>query len=581
VKLKSTLCASLALFASCGGGEEAPELPPVVLPASVSIADPSPLLENIEFVEEASELVADRLVELADKLRRRDFGGAEEYLEYDFAGHSLAGLPTASRDELHLETDSTRYDVSAPTIVGAGDFLASAASWIADWQRVEMVQWKVKGAEFARAVPRWGKAHFKISFLGDEADGAPASLTAWGWGRMQFTRGLWQLAQFELESLTYTTRATPLFTEVSTSTGLAHVGIRFGQEGNDSFAWNGAAGGDADGDGLWDLYLPSRPRNFLYMGQDDDGVRTWEDEARARGVDRAGGGTGAVFLDWDNDGDQDLALGDVGWVERDGASGGNPLRFKSNDGAGQFTEVGPQVGFGLRCYAYTLVAFDAENDGFLDLFVANYGRVKDEPNNSWTQATNGMANMLFKNEGGERFVELGSEVGLGDTGWSYSAAAADADADGDCDVYVANDYGLNRYYENDGGRFAERGAELGIEDQGNGMGASWGDFSGDGELDLYVANMSSTAGNRILSRLSGEDDQVSVLKKMAAGNTIFRCQPSGDGDSARGFVALPREAGGIDASWAWSAALCDMDLDGALDVFCTNGYVTGDTPWDT
>ena len=44
---------------------------------------------------------------------------------------------------------------------------------------------------------------------------------------------------------------------------------------------------------------------------------------------------------------------------------------------------------------------------------------------------------------------------------------------------------------------------------------------------------------------------------------------------------LPREAGGIDASWAWSAALCDLDLDGALDVFCANGYVTGDTPWDT
>ena len=263
------LAVGACLPLACGGGEEPGEDasagPPVELPDSVAIADPTPLLENLEFVEEASELVADRLVELADKLRRRDFVGAADYLERDFAGHALDGLPVAAERTTHLETAHASYAVDAPRIVGAGDWLDSVQSWIGDWSRVEMVQWKVKGAEFARAVPRWGKAHFKISFLGDAPDGAPVSITAWGWGRMQFTRGLWQLARFELESLDVKTRSAPLFTEVSTSTGLAHVGIRFGQEGNDSFAWNGAAGGDADGDGLWDLYLPSRPKNFLYM----------------------------------------------------------------------------------------------------------------------------------------------------------------------------------------------------------------------------------------------------------------------------------------------------------------------------
>ena len=105
------------------------------------------------------------------------------------------------------------------------------------------------------------------------------------------------------------------------------------------------------------------------------------------------------------------------------------------------------------------------------------------------------------------------------------------------------------------------------------MGVAWGDFDCDARLDLYVANMQSTAGNRILGRLSA-DDQVAALKKMAAGNTIFRA--TGDG-----FEAWPASNGGVGASWAWSLLPCDLDLDGCLDVFCANGFVTGDTPWDT
>jgi hypothetical protein len=86
--------------------------------------------------------------------------------------------------------------------------------------------------------------------------------------------------------------------------------------------------------------------------------------------------------------------------------------------------------------------------------------------------------------------------------------------------------------------------------------------------------MSSTAGKRILERLAGDDATVSALEKLAAGNSIF-LQREG------AFERLPSSAGGVDASWAWGVALADLDLDGRLDAYCVNGFITGDTPADT
>ncbi len=89
--------------------------------------------------------------------------------------------------------------------------------------------------------------------------------------------------------------------------------------------------------------------------------------------------------------------------------------------------------------------------------------------------------------------------------------------------------------------------------------------------------MSSTAGNRILERLrdSLPEGDFESLKKFAAGNSIFLASSEG------GFRMQQRSAGGVGANWAWSVALSDFDLDGCLDVFCVNGFVTGDLAHDT
>ncbi|MFN0007736.1 MAG: FG-GAP repeat domain-containing protein [Planctomycetota bacterium] len=557
------------LGAACGRGD-------VDLPAEVRVLDPSPPDSDMERVETWSESVANSMIGFADKLRRRDFESAQTWLVPGFAGHSWRDLPVKERKQLPLASERISSDVARPAIVDRAGFLAGIAAHLGPWRRVEFALWKVKGAEFQAGARPWGKIRFKITFLGTGEDGGPRALIAWGHARALREGEDWKLDLFELTSLDETRRSGTLFTDVSVAAGVAHTGIRFGQEGNKSFAWNGAACGDADGDGLFDLFVPSSPRNFLYVATPSGG---FVDRAEALGVARPAGGTGAVFLDFDNDGDQDLAVADVGWRERDGALGGNRLRLYVQGEGGAFVEQGAQLGFDALSHGYSVTALDFDSDGWLDLFVANYGRIESEPNDSWTDARNGTPDQLFRNVGGKRFEEVAKEVGIVDRRWGYACAAADHDGDGDQDLYVANDYGVNALWRNEGGRFTDTAPETGVDDLGNGMGAAWGDLDNDGQLDLYSANMSSTAGNRILGRLKGDEERRQSLLKMAAGNSIFLTRAAGEGRPR--FELLPPARGGIDASWAWAVALADYDLDGRLDVFCVNGFITGDTPADT
>ena len=568
------------LFSGCSGEPEqsAPDETgsgaSVELPQEIEIAKPTEPVQHLETVEDLTEEVADWLLDFSDKLRRRDLTAAGEWLRHDFAGHSLEDLAVESETGLELDAIRSDYVVSDLEVVGREDFLDGIESHIGSWESVDSVIWKTKGAEFQSGRDRWGKIKVWMRYIGTRSSGGRVSLSGWAYLRVRKERAKWGIDRFKLTSMKQEHRTSPVFTNVATSTGVAHQGLRFGQPGNQSYAWNGSASADVNGDGLWDVFHPSDGRNFLYLATPEG---TFEEEAEARGVLGPDMGTGAVFFDFDNDGDQDLFVAHEGWTGEDGAVMGETSKLYLNDGSGVFELVTEDIGLGVPLVGYSATAFDYDMDGWLDVFVCGYGRLEAEHNNSWIDATNGKPNGLFRNIKGERFEEVAAEAGVQAGYWSYASAAADYDLDGDLDLYVANDYGMNRFYRNEGdGTFKEVAEELGLLDRGNGMGVSFGDLNNDGLLDVYVANMSSTAGNRILDRLKDEVDAevFEMLKKTAAGNTIFL--RAGDG-----FEALPLEAGGVNASWAWSPILCDFDLDGRTDIFVTNGFVTGELAHDT
>ncbi|MFQ5654903.1 MAG: FG-GAP repeat domain-containing protein [Planctomycetota bacterium] len=534
----------------------------------------SPILE-MGALEELSEEVANRLIELSYAVRSRDFQKARSYLSPGFRGTPLGDLGEGIAESLPLGIVRRLHPgarSSLPGAVSVAPFLASLEKRVDRLARIDRVFFKARGAEFEEDRGR-GLVRLTIHILGISEERRPISFYGWAGGEVRRGDGGWLLSRLLLERARELERQAPLFTDVAPSAGIAFRGARLGKAGNRNFYWRGAAAGDFDGDGLFDIFTSSSRRNFLYRNR-GDGV--FEDATESAGLSGVGRVTSPLFIDADNDADQDLFLSRVGW-RNDGVPEGDSLALYLNDGEGRFRDATAEFGLELYRSAFSAAAADVNNDGWLDIYLCGYGRLDAGYPNSWYRATNGEPNLLLVNRGGKAFEDGAAASGVAGRSWSYAAAFADFDEDGDQDLYVANDYGDNNLYLNRGdGTFEDGAAALGVLDTGNGMGAAWGDINNDGRLDLYVSNMASSAGNRILRRfLKSDRSRVEgILYKLAAGNSIFR-QTGGR------FEALPRDAGGTAASWAWGVSLLDIDLDGTQDVYVANGFISGDSLKDT
>ena len=537
--------------------------------------DPRPRVHNVLQAEVLTTSLVDWLHGVGDKLSIRDFEGLPPFLSPGFLGQDpYAALGPDGQERAHGVRASGLDPARAPVVDGP-HWLAGLRERLAPWRRIEQIHWNVGQADFqiVDETRTWGAVELGLHLVGQTQGGGREALVASFRARVALESGRWHLERLQLRDGELTTIGRTWFVGVARSAGVHHEGIRYGRPGNDGDAWNGLACGDADGDGRFDVFVPSSTRSFLYRNLGDG---RFAEEAEARGLAADAGGTGAIFLDFDADGDQDLAVGHIGWSELDGSSSGAPLRLYANDGEGDFADVTQAVGLEVHEPVFSLVAFDADGDGWTDLFACGYGRMESERNDSWIEASNGFRDVLLRNAGG-RFEDVTREAGLADRRWSYSAAACDFDRDGDQDLYVANNFGSNRLWRNLGdGRFEEVATALGVAEPGLSMGVAWADLSGDGLLDLFVTQPSSHAGHRVLERLEEEDavGPLDILQRMAAGNALFV-------NEGASFREAAGPAGLGHAGWAWGSAISDFDLDGALDVFCVNGFVTGDLPQDT
>ncbi|MBL8265692.1 CRTAC1 family protein, partial [Steroidobacter sp.] len=230
----------------------------------------------------------------------------------------------------------------------------------------------------------------------------------------------------------------------------------------------GLSWGDYDGDGFVDLYVgmrkvPIASRNLLYR---NEGGKRFVEVAEAAGVAMPGvSSRQSNWIDYDNDGDLDLFV-----ANRIGENG-----LFRNDG-GKFVNVAKALGVADVRRSVGACWFDMDQDGDLDLFLANQEGDKDA---------------FYRNDG-TRFTDVAPELGMDQphrrlAEGGVGCAVGDYDNDGDLDLFVAS-YGFNLLYRNDGGgRFVEVAKSLGITEPGLAVGASWGDYDLDGLLDLYIA----------------------------------------------------------------------------------------------
>ncbi|MCU1330129.1 MAG: hypothetical protein JWN34_5499 [Bryobacterales bacterium] len=311
-----------------------------------------------------------------------------------------------------------------------------------------------------------------------------------------------------------------------------------------------AAVADYDGDGFDDIYTTDSKaggKNHLWHNNHD---LTFTDVAEQAGVANCNEGDNAVadslWFDFNNDGKPDLLVVKFGHNQ-----------LFQNLGAGKFKDVTKASGMDRYSNAITAIAFDYDRDGKVDLFIGSYFQPinifqPDSPRffpESFETANNGGGLTVFHNDGAGKFSDVTEKVGIKLSGWTLDLGHADADNDGFDDLYVAADFGTDRFFHNTGkGTFTDLTEKaIGIDSK-KGMNVDWGDYDNDGLLDIYVTNIT--------------DDY------MREGNFLWHNQ----GDLT--FSDVSRETGTFETGWGWGAKFFDYDNDGWLDLYVMNGWVS-------
>ncbi len=130
---------------------------------------------------------------------------------------------------------------------------------------------------------------------------------------------------------------------------------------------------------------------------------------------------------------------------------------------------------------------DYDNDGDMDLFIGNGAHLEYIEDGKRLVVHNDGHSKLYRNDGGMKFTDVSVEAGLDRTDWINGVATGDVDNDGDTDLYLAC-FGKDVFMRNDGGHFVDATAESGLGNPKWGVSAVFADVDNDGDLDLYVAN---------------------------------------------------------------------------------------------
>jgi enediyne biosynthesis protein E4 len=341
------------------------------------------------------------------------------------------------------------------------------------------------------------------------------------------------------------------------------------QAGVDLAAWgSGACVGDADGDGRLDLYVTNWGSNALFRNRGD---RTFANVTAAAGVAAGGWSTGCTFFDAEGDGDLDIYVAryvettweSVARAQRTlrwrggprimvGPAGlpGEADLFFENVGDGRFVEAAGRHGLSdrSRAYGYGVVATDYDDDGLVDLFVANDSN----------------PNFLYHNLGNGRFESVGLAAGVAVNGDGRAQAGMGADAgdyDGDLRVdLMLTTFAHDRYtlYRNvDGGSFEDASAGIAAQTFVRmGWGSAFIDADLDGRLDLFFANGHIFPDIDTFPQLSETYRQKNQLFLNAGGRFRDVSERAGPG------LQLAAVGRGL--------AVGDLDNDGDLDVSVNN-----------
>ncbi|HLA11839.1 MAG TPA: CRTAC1 family protein [Pyrinomonadaceae bacterium] len=320
---------------------------------------------------------------------------------------------------------------------------------------------------------------------------------------------------------------------------------------------------DYDNDGWQDILLVNsmdwpenkKRRSFLALYRNNkDG--TFTDVTQEAGLRVEMYGIGVAVADFDNDGNDDIYITCLG-----------PNYLFRNVGGGKFANVTSRAGVGDPGFSTAAAWFDYDKDGRLDLFVGNYVEWSPETDQHCTldgknksyctpQSYKGQSATLYRNRGNGSFENVTERAGLNNPlGKTLGVALLDYDNDGWLDLFVANDTEPNNLYRNNrNGTFTDNAVIAGVafSEAGTaraGMGVDAADYDGSGQHSVVIGNFTNESMALYHNDGSGlftDEAPRSGIGKMSAQSLTFAC------------------------------FFFDYDLDGLLDIFAANGHVSDD-----
>jgi hypothetical protein len=357
----------------------------------------------------------------------------------------------------------------------------------------------------------------------------------------------------------------PAFTDVTAAAGIKfrHNNGAFGKKLLPETLGSGCAFLDFDNDGWQDILLinsknwPGRtgaPSFPALYRNNQNG--TFSDVTRQAGLAVELYAFGVAAADYDNDGHTDIYITALG-----------PNRLFRNLGNGRFADVTTRAKVGDPGFSTSAMWFDYDRDGRLDLFVANYVEWSIEKDLFCTldgksksyctpESYKGQSSSLYRNKGDGSFEDVTRAAGLHDpSAKALGIALIDFDADGLPDIFVANDTQPNRLYRNKGnGTFADVGMTAGVAFNEAGVArAGMGVDAADYDRSGRQSLVIGNFSNEMMALYSNE------------GNGLFIDEAP---TSTIGRVSL--------LTLTFACFFFDFDLDGLLDIFALNGHVADD-----
>lgn len=267
---------------------------------------------------------------------------------------------------------------------------------------------------------------------------------------------------------------------------------------------------------------------------------------------------GAVWGDYDNDGYEDLLV--YKWS--------GPCMLLHNDQGKHFTNVTSGSGLPQKANISCAIWLDYNNDGKLDLLLCGY--FPDDVDlfhltttkimtNNFEYGNNGGRLYLLQNVGNGHFKDVTEAMGLGGRYWALAAAAADLCGNGYPDIVIAGDYGASLFFYNEHGKrfipIAKSAIYSFTEGPKSGMNVSFGDILNNGRPCIYVSNISEPG-------------------ELMQGNNLWVPRAGTSGKDIK-YDELGAEMGVAMGGWSFGAQFGDLNNDGYLDLYLTNGFYSG------